>query len=345
MLPVYRERDRVADIHDKNNEIFQECYRRMKHNAVIGIFPEGTHRGKKQLVPLKKGLARLVIGAHQSGVRNLCIVPVGIDYESFYEPQKNLLVTYGDPIELDALLGGADTNHNKLHTEITQRVHDALIKLMIHIDNDDVHSEMLALKPLLDQQFAADGLGEQYDRFHSLVSYLDTHTEHHHFLNHEVNAYRTSMHQLHIEEELYEERLPLWRWLALPLGLPFALIAALVFWPVQVFTERFVHTVIKDTLFRNSIRISFWTLIAPIMMVVLWTILHFSGAPQLWQWLPLAAPVAGLITLPWWRNWKRLKHFLKCNGMRSNASFAAWKKQRSTVMHWLQSLPYNQTHV
>jgi 1-acyl-sn-glycerol-3-phosphate acyltransferase len=44
MLPVYRERDRVANLHDRNNEIFQQCYTRLKDNAVIGIFPEGTHR-------------------------------------------------------------------------------------------------------------------------------------------------------------------------------------------------------------------------------------------------------------------------------------------------------------
>ena len=102
MLPVYRERDRVADLHDRNNEIFSMCYERMKNYSIIGIFPEGTHRGKKQLVPLKKGLARLVIGAHEAGVRDLCILPVGLDYESFYEPQKNLLVKFGEPIEVDA---------------------------------------------------------------------------------------------------------------------------------------------------------------------------------------------------------------------------------------------------
>ncbi|MBL0315430.1 MAG: 1-acyl-sn-glycerol-3-phosphate acyltransferase [Flavobacteriales bacterium] len=54
MLPVYRERDRVADLAKKTQETFDECYAGMKPNSVICIFPEGTHRGKKQLVPLKK---------------------------------------------------------------------------------------------------------------------------------------------------------------------------------------------------------------------------------------------------------------------------------------------------
>lgn len=345
MLPVYRERDRVSDIHDKNNEIFQQCYTRMKHNAVIGIFPEGTHRGKKQLVPLKKGLARLVIGAYQSGVRNLCIVPVGLDYESFYGPQKNLLVTYGDPIELDTLLSDSEIHQNKLHAEITQRVHKALTDLMIHVNNDDVHSEILSLKPLLDKQHSADELGDQYDRFHALAQYLDTHPEHHHFLNHEVNAYRSAMHQLHLEEELYLEELPLWRWLAVPFGLPFAILAALMLWPIQAFTERFVHTVIKDTLFRNSIRISFWTFITPLYILFSWGILKTMGAPPIIQYFPLLAPIAGLITLPWWRNWKRVKHYLKSYHLHRNASFEEWKNQRASVIAWMQSLSYNQPHV
>jgi 1-acyl-sn-glycerol-3-phosphate acyltransferase len=345
MLPVFRERDRVADLHDRNNEIFRMCYERMKNNSIIGIFPEGTHRGKKQLVPLKKGLARLVIGAHEAGVRNLCILPVGLDYESFYEPQKNLLVKFGEPIEVDVFLKKQDVTHAKLHSEITETVHDALRKLMIHIDNDDVHSEILALKPLMDAKLDGEPLMKKYEVFHALAQELDEKTEYHSFLNHEVNRYRTGMHQLKIEEELLSKKPSLLNVLLFIAGLPFAILTALVFWPMQLFTERFVHTVIKDTLFRNSIRISFWTFITPIYLWAVYGILRIAGLPSaeaVWIWLSIPA---GLLTLPWWRNAKHLAHAWRVRKMRNTPAFNEWMKQREAVIHWLNKIPYLKSDV
>jgi len=342
MMPVYRERDRVADLHDRNNAIFEECFRRMKQNAVIGIFPEGTHRGKKQLVPLKKGLARLVIGAYESGVRNLCILPVGLDYDSFYEAQQDLIVTFGDVIEVESLVAAEVHNHPKLHAEITQLVHEALTNIMIHIDHDDVYSEILSLKPLLGELHSEDGVGEKYNRFHALARYLDTHPEHHHFLNHEVNAFRTLGHQLHIEEHRFERNIAWWRWPALLVGLPFAVLAATLLWPMQLFVERFVHTVIKDTLFRNSIRISFWTFLTPFYLGFIWLMLWWADAPVYAQLIPLAAPVAGLLTLPWWRNVKRIAQFVRLRGMRHDDKFVRWSSKREQIKNWIQTLPFQQ---
>jgi len=267
MLPVYRERDRVADLHNRNNEIFRQCYERMKSNAIIGIFPEGTHRGKKQLVPLKKGLARLVIGAYEEGVRGLCILPVGLDYESFYDPQKNLIVKFGEPIEVDAFLTQPDATHAKLHTEITEAVHEALVKLMIHIDSDDVHSEILSLKPLIDAKWSGESLMKKYEVFH------------------------------------------------------------------------------KDALFRNSIRISFWTFITPLYLSALYGLLRLVGVESgvaLCLWLSIPA---GLITLPWWRNAKRIAHALRVRKLRHTDAFKEWMKHREQVIQWLNKIPYLKSDV
>jgi 1-acyl-sn-glycerol-3-phosphate acyltransferase len=342
MMPVYRERDRVADLHDRNNAIFNECYRRMHRNAIIGIFPEGTHRGKKQLVPLKKGLARLVIGAYDSGVRNLCILPVGLDYQSFYEPQQDLMVTFGDVIEVESVLKAEPQNHAKLHAEITQLVHEALTRVMIHIDSEDVYSEILSLKPLLDELFPDDDLGVRFDHFHALARYLDTHTEHHAFLNHEVNAFRTLGHEMHIEEHRYAEKISVGRWLGLLVGIPFALLAATMLWPMQLFVERFVHTVIKDTLFRNSIRISFWTFLTPIYLLLIWLLLKWADASFYVQLLPVLAPFAGLITLPWWRNTKRILQYLRLKRRSNSDNYKRWITKRMEIKQWIQTLPYQQ---
>lgn len=340
MMPVYRERDRVADLHDRNNEVFRQCYDRMKSNAVIGIFPEGTHRGKKQLVPLKKGLARLVIGAHEAGVNNVCIVPVGLDYESFYEPQKNLLVKFGEPIEVAAFLNNPNTTASRLHAEITQAVQQALVKLMVHIDNDHVHHEILALKPLLDARHAEDALIDKYNRFHAVAGELDSNAECHVFLNHQVNQYRTGLHQLRIDEELFSQGTNVLQVLFALIGVPVALLAALVFLPIYLFTERFVHTVIKDTLFRNSIRISFWTFLTPLYLLLIFTCMKWAGVTGYALHLPWISFLAGLIALPWWRTTKKVVHSLRCFRMRNDQSFREWLEQREEVMQWLNTIPY-----
>jgi 1-acyl-sn-glycerol-3-phosphate acyltransferase len=345
MLPVYRERDRVADLNDRNNEIFRQCYERMKSNAIIGIFPEGTHRGKKQLVPLKKGLARLVVGAYEAGVRELCILPVGLDYESFYEPQKDLLVKFGEPIELDSFLEKQDIPHAKLHADITSLVHDALRDLMIHIDNDDVHAEILALKPLVDYNLQGESRMKKYEVFHAIARELDEKPEYHSFLNHEVNKYRTGMHQMKIDEQLFSNPVGVFHVLFFVVGLPIALASALVFWPMQLFTERFVHSVIKDTLFRNSIRISFWTFITPIYLLACYGLLRWAGVESesaMWLWMSIPA---GLLTLPWWRNAKHLLHALRVRKLRGTMAFNEWLKQRDAVLRWLNKIPYLKSDV
>lgn len=345
MMPVYRERDRVADLHDRNNAIFQKCYTRLKHHAVIGIFPEGTHRGKKQLVQLKKGLARLVIGAYESGVRNLCIVPVGLDYESFYDPQKNLIINFGDPIELDTMLQEHFSNHSKLHADITLEVYEALKKLMIHINSDDVYSEILSLKPLIDELHADETIEARFDIFHRLSAYLDKHPEHHHYLNHEVNEYRSMGHRLKIDDALAQHKPQWWRWFFLLIGTPFAALAAAIFWPMQLMTERFVHTVIKDTLFRNSIRISFWTFLSPMYLFLFWIVLRWAGISGVWLWLPAVAALAGLVTLPWWRNVKFIRQYLRRIGLSSDEEFSQWKSKREAIKQWIKTLPFNSNHV
>jgi hypothetical protein len=216
---------------------------------------------------------------------------------------------------------------------------------MIHINHDDVHAEILALKPLIDVRLKGDTLMKKYEVFHSIARELDEKPEYHAFLNHEVNDYRTGMHQLKIQEELFSNGPGLLSWLFFIAGLPFAVFTALVFWPIQLFTERFVRTVIKDTLFRNSIRISFWTFLSPIYLWALYGLLRIAGVESstaLWLWLSIPA---GLITLPWWRTAKHLAHAIRIRKMRNTEPFKKWLKQRETVVNWLNKIPYLKSDV
>ena len=86
-MPVYRQRDRVDSLRERNDIIFDVCVDRMHAGAAMGIFPEGNHNPFPSLRPLKGGLAEMLSRSAQrhSELTNIEVVPVGLDYEHFVE--------------------------------------------------------------------------------------------------------------------------------------------------------------------------------------------------------------------------------------------------------------------
>lgn len=341
MLPVYRERDRVADLANKNQETFDECYARMKRNAVICIFPEGTHRGKKQLVPLKKGTARMVMGAIDAGIENLCIVPVGLDYENYYKYRKNLFVKCGEPILINHEPNQTGFDRARSQTEITSKIHDALSNVMINIEDDEVYHEIMHLRPLCDSICPSKRLSEQFKFFKNISVKLEKEKTHHHFLKHEVNEYHSLMHQLEIREDLYKDALPVLTTLFAILAIPISAVAGLFFLPLYMLTEKFVSAVVKDPLFRNSIRLCFWTFLTPIWLLIAYVIISIFTCSSLTALIAIAFLFAcGIVSL-WWRNaWSEFQMHLKCMRfeMSKNTKFANWKSKRNSIIHLLNQL-------
>jgi len=341
MLPVFRERDRVADLLEKNKATFDECFDRLKAGAVVCIFPEGTHRGKKQLVPLKKGLARMITGALDADVKDLVIVPVGLEYENYFEYRKNLLINFGEPISVNQLFNAEELSNPKVHAGITQIIQQKMISLMINIDNDNVYHEIMSLKPLCDSLTADGSLATEFDFFKTFSERADKNENFHHFLNHDVNEYKKLMHELHLSENLYRENINLGELMIVAFGLPFALISALVYYPIYTLTERFVAKVIKDPLFRNSIRLCFWTFLTPIYLLIIFFIAkivthswNFSGA------IILLLVMSGLISLQWWPVWKRLMHRIKCKEYQKsgNPKYTEWFAKRDKIIAWIKNV-------
>lgn len=344
MLPVFRERDRVVNLFEKNQETFEECYARLKQNAVISIFPEGSHRGKKQLMPLKKGTARMIFGAIDSGVENLCVVPVGLDYENYYTYRKELLVIYGEPIEISFGANLTTFEKAKAQTIVTEKIREGLSQVMIDIKNDDVYHEILLLKPISDKLCKSRSQAEQFAAFKKLTVELDQNSEHHHRLNREVNEYKSLMHQLRIREVMYAKYFPFWKILFVALFMIPSIISAIFFYPIYAITENFVRKVIKDLLFKNSIRLCFWTFITPVWLLIFFLVLKFFSKQTMIAFYATNALFAGgIIALYWWEMLKHLRQHVRCMKFRNSDSelYASWKEKRTLLIEWVKEL--NQT--
>lgn len=345
MLPIYRERDRVADIAERNKITFDECNSRLRNNAVICIFPEGSHRGKKQLVPLKKGTSRMVIDALDAGLDELCIVPVGLDYENYYSYRKNLLLRFGKPIELNGMKDLSTFDRAKMHTVLTEKIREALSAIMIDIRTENVYHEIMFLKPLCDKIYNNETLISQFEVFKKLTVELDGNANYHAHLNHDVGEFISLSHDLRIHEDLYEEQIPFLNKLVIYSLVPLVLLCALFFYPIYYFTESTVNKIVKDPLFKNSIRLCLWTFITPAWLLLLFFVGFICSADIfISSILTLSLFIGGVVSLFWWRGWKKLQMLNLCNCYHKNGNlqFVEWKEKRTTLLNWIIQL--NQSH-
>lgn len=341
MLPVFRERDRVADIANKNQETFEECFARLKEHAIICIFPEGTHRGKKQLVPLKKGTARMVMGAVDAGIDKLCIVPVGLDYENYYEYRKNVLIKCGNPIEIDMAANQSNFDRARSQADLTNRIRDAISNVMINIEQDEVYHEIMYLRPLCDAISGSKRLSQQFDFFKFVSDKLQMNVSYHPFLKNEVKEYHSAMHQLELREDLYRDSFSILNLFFVIFGFPCAAIAGLLFYPIYILTERFVASVVKDPLFKNSIRLCFWTFLTPFWLLILFAFTSiFVCCSTMAAAIIAGLVISGLITLKWKDAWDILLMQLKCSRYErnKNAKFIEWKNKRESIIRFIHQL-------
>ena len=102
-IPVKRRADSGGTV-QRNEDMFAACYGALRDDDVVLIFPEGVTQEDPHLAPIRTGAARIALGARASGVRGIQIEPIGIHYEDRAAFRSRVLVAFGEPIDLDAVL-------------------------------------------------------------------------------------------------------------------------------------------------------------------------------------------------------------------------------------------------
>jgi len=134
MIPVYRLRDGV-DIIEKNQDIFEQCHEFLKQNKAIEIFPEGEHHLTRQILPLKKGFARIILGTLQKYPDlQIKIVPVGLNFDTHLNFPSSVSLIYGEPFLANDYIDLKEPDMT--FKAIVKVVDTALKKLTLHIDKD-----------------------------------------------------------------------------------------------------------------------------------------------------------------------------------------------------------------
>ncbi|MGI9577048.1 MAG: 1-acyl-sn-glycerol-3-phosphate acyltransferase, partial [Microthrixaceae bacterium] len=106
-IPVHRGRSaKGGEAHSgsDNTDMFSSCHEALAEGDSMLIFPEGITREEPSIGEVKTGAARIALGALDSGVRGLRIVPVGIHYDDKAAFRSSVYVRRGEPIDLDDLV-------------------------------------------------------------------------------------------------------------------------------------------------------------------------------------------------------------------------------------------------
>ena len=142
LIPVYRIRDGIGTI-ERNLAVFEQCFEILNNEGAVEVFAEGAHHLKRQILPLKKGFARIILGTLKKyPTLEIQIVPIGINYDSHLNFPSSVSIHYGKPILANNFINVE--NPDIRFMAIKNEVNSALKKLTLHIEDDANYDEIIS---------------------------------------------------------------------------------------------------------------------------------------------------------------------------------------------------------
>jgi len=138
VVPLRRAKDEQVTVANgtpsaaRNADAFQMVTAAFAGARAVLVFPEGISHDAPAIAPLRTGAARMALMAHESGVRALRIIAVGLVYEEKERPRTRVLVRIGEPLDLDAWL----TAHPGDAATLTAEIDDRLRRVTLNFGSD-----------------------------------------------------------------------------------------------------------------------------------------------------------------------------------------------------------------
>ena len=350
MLPVYRARDKVADIAAMNGDTFNTSYDRILAGNVISIFPEGSHNNKKWIRPFRKGIARVAFGAMQKAdyQKDIQIIPVGIDYTAYTKFRGSILLNFGKPI---STLKYADLHKKdpaRALIPLVKETTDALKALVIDVNDKEnyewlIQTEMLALETHTNGDLNNGEHLEQLGGFQDFLAHWDEYRvakpEAASETADKAKRYVSIRQKLKLSERAVwdtgqkcETIVPI---IGMALIAPLILLGAILNVIPAIFTRQFVSTQVKDTHFKSSITLAIGIVFFGTFWLTQALILTWLTS---WPWsgpiVFVASPFMGLITIQCWQLFGHIQMVNKLRRLakRKNADALALEDLRAYLV-------------
>ncbi len=147
MMPIFRPKDRVKDMADRNRATFEAAQQRLERGATCGIFPEAGHREERRIRRFRHGSARFIAGALQRPAvaeRGLEVLPMNLDFERYEGYRTAARVRVAAPIDLSGIPGLAE-DAGSARVVLSDRMREALIDCSLHLLEGDAYEPHLAV--------------------------------------------------------------------------------------------------------------------------------------------------------------------------------------------------------
>jgi 1-acyl-sn-glycerol-3-phosphate acyltransferase len=143
ILPIYRRRDGV-DTSENNRDTFDVLLATLHSGRAVGIMPEGAYSKLKRLQPLQKGIFRIAMKAQETYGDKPCvkIIPVGLEYSDIRQFRSEVMIRYGEAIELSDYYGLYAEQPARALKQLQDILTERMKKGMIHIENDTYYNEI-----------------------------------------------------------------------------------------------------------------------------------------------------------------------------------------------------------
>src|SRR5213593_1537350 len=249
-IPVHRRQDTGADL-QKNAETFEAARAVLVRGGTIAVFPEGASHSDPKLRPLKTGTARIALGAAAALPPNLIlqIVPVGLYYRAKQTFRSVALLHFGTPFSVEhiTLAPGAEPPAEPVRA-LTARLEAALRTVTLEAAEVDAHALIARAQHIFsaadDAPERPPSLAEEFEVRRRLLVGYDVARRHWPEraarLQARLERYEASLSAAGLDATHLAPRSYVW-WrvatygvkslLFLTLGLPAALIGALVHYP------------------------------------------------------------------------------------------------------------------
>jgi glycerol-3-phosphate O-acyltransferase / dihydroxyacetone phosphate acyltransferase len=139
----------------QNKESFRRAYEVLEEGNCIGVFPEGRNSPDRRVLTLKKGTARLALGAESKNQKRLelKIIPVGLSFDDRDRFLSSVLLRFGEPIFVSEYLEQYAKEKDEGIQALTDRIEGDMRSLAIHIHDADNRQLVLDMHRIYGSEF------------------------------------------------------------------------------------------------------------------------------------------------------------------------------------------------
>lgn len=353
ILPIFRIRDGKENLKE-NNAIFQKAVEVLRKKRYLVIYPEASHKGIRKLRPLKKGITRIAFMAEEASdyTLDVKIVPVGINYQDYYDFRTSALINFGKPISVEDYSELYKQNPQKANHELVEEIKNQLSELIIDIqdgqnyDNFEIARTILSPIIIKSQHKLINNFKNQLLAGKEVVKILDGIKQEDPAMFDELaeylKQYREGLQKHNIQDWLIRRKFKIWgillRTLILVATLPICLFGFINnFIPYHLpflFTRK-----VKDKNFHTSVRFALYLILFPIHYILTFCVLcNYIDSWWIRILYILTVPFAGLFSHRYYDVFKKVVSMWKMFFNRRNASFLKLQILRDKILGIFKSI-------